>query len=164
MGHQLIGFLSGCIQRYRVIHLVIRAIRHFFITAIHGRTGRINQMLYRGMPLIVRMAAGFQNVIEADHVALDVGIRVGDGVANASLGTQIDYNIRMVLFKNAVDTYLVRKVALDKGIVFKFLKLRKASFLDADIIVIVHVIQTDDYGIRLSGQNTLGKVRADKTG
>lgn len=70
----------------------------------------------------------------------------------------------MVLFKNAVDTYLVRKVALDKGIVFKFLKLRKASFLDADIIVIVHVIQTDDYGIRLSGQNTLGKVRADKTG
>lgn len=68
MGHQLIGFLSGRIQRYRVIHLVIRAIRHFFIATIHGRTGRIDQMLYRGMPLIVRMAAGFQNVIEANQV------------------------------------------------------------------------------------------------
>ena len=68
MGHQLIGFLSGRIQRYRVIHLVIRAIRHFFIATIHGRTGRIDQMLYRGMPLIVRMAASLQNVIEANQV------------------------------------------------------------------------------------------------
>ena len=110
------------------------------------------------------MTAGFQNVIEANHVALDVGIRVGNGVANASLGTQIDHNIRMVLLKNAVDKCLIRKIALDKGVVLELLKLSKTSFLDTNIIILVHVIQTDDLGIGLGSQDTLGKVGTNKTG
>lgn len=110
------------------------------------------------------MAASFQNVIEANHVALDVSIRVGDGVTHTSLSTQIDHNIRVMLLKNAVDKCFVRKVSLDKCIVLELLKLRKTSFLDADIIVIVHVIQTDDIGIRLGSQDTLGKVGTNETG
>ena len=110
------------------------------------------------------MAAGFQNVIEDNHVTLDVGVRVGNRVANASLSTQIDHNIRVILLKNAVDKCLVRKVALDKSVVFELLKLRQASFLDTNVVIIVHVIQTDDLGIRLGSQDTLGKVGADKTG
>jgi len=110
------------------------------------------------------MAAGFQNVVEANHIALDVSIRVGDGIANTSLSTQIDHNIRMVLLKNTVDTYLVRKVALDKGIVFKFLKLSKASFLDANVVIIVHVVQANDLGIWLCGQDTFCQVGTDEAG
>ena len=109
------------------------------------------------------MTAGFQNVIEANHVALDVSIRVGDGVTHTSLGTQIDHNIRLILLKNAVDKCLIRKVALDKGVVLELLKLCKTSFLDADIIVIIHVVQTDDLGIQLGSQDALGKVRANET-
>ena len=86
------------------------------------------------------MTAGFQNVVEADHIALDISIWVGDGVTNTCLRTQIDHNIRVMLLKNAVDKCFVRKVSLDKCIVLELLKLRKTSFLDADIIVIVHVI------------------------
>ena len=110
------------------------------------------------------MTAGFQNVVEANHVALNVGIRVGDGVTHTCLSTQIDHNIRVILLKNAVDKCLVCKISFYKGIVFKFLKLLKASFFDANIIIIVHVVQTNDLGIRLGSQDTLGKVRADKTG
>jgi hypothetical protein len=95
------------------------------------------------------MTASFQNVIEANHVALDVGIRVGDGVANASLGTQIDHNIRVILLKNTVDKCLVRKIPLDKGIVFELLKFCKTRFLDANVIIIVHIVQADHLGIRL---------------
>ena len=80
------------------------------------------------------MTAGFQNVIEADHIALDVSIRVGDGVTYTSLGTQIDHNIRVILLKNAVDQRLVRKVVLDKGIALELLEFRKACFLDTNII------------------------------
>ena len=108
------------------------------------------------------MTAGFQNVVEANHVALNVGIRVGDGVTHTCLSTQIDHNIRMILIKNTIDECLVRKVALDKGVVFELLKLRKSSFLDTNIIVIVHVVQTDDLGIQLGSQNTLGKVGANE--
>ena len=110
------------------------------------------------------MAAGFQNVIEADHVAFNISIRVGDRVTNTRLGTQIDHNIRMILLENAVDQLFICKVALNKGVICKLLQLCKASFLDANIIIIVHVVQTDYLGIRLSGQDTLGKVGADKTG
>ena len=110
------------------------------------------------------MTTGLQNVVESNHVALDVGIRVGNGVTNASLGTQIDHNIRVILLKNAVDKRLVCKVALDKCIVLEILKFRKARFLDANVVIIVHVIQTDDLSIRLSSQDTIGKVRANETG
>ena len=110
------------------------------------------------------MTAGFQNVVKANHVAFDVSVRVCDGVTHTCLSAQIDHNIRVILLKNAVDQRLVRKIALNKGVFLELLKLSKTSFLDANIIIIVHVIQTDDLDIRLSGQNTLGKVGADKSG
>ena len=110
------------------------------------------------------MAAGFQNVIETNHITFDVSIRIRDGIANTSLRAQIDHNIRMVLLKNTVDECLVRKAALDKDIVLELLKLGKACFLDANIIIIVHIVQTNDFGIWLSGQNTLCKVGTDEAG
>ena len=42
-------------------------------------------MLYSGCAIVVGVAAGFQNVIEADHVGLDVCVRIGNGVTNAGL-------------------------------------------------------------------------------
>ncbi len=41
MSHQFIGLLGCCIQRYRVIDLIIRTVRHFFIAAVYRRTRRI---------------------------------------------------------------------------------------------------------------------------
>ena len=110
------------------------------------------------------MTAGFQNVIEANHVALDIGIRVGDGVAHTSLGTQIDHNVWVILLKNAVDKCLIRKVTLDKCIVLELLKLCQTSLLDTNIIIIVHVVQANDLSIRLSGQDTFCQVGTDEAG
>ena len=87
MSHQFIRFLGCRIQRYRVINLVIRAVRHFLITAIDRRTGCINQMLHRSMAIIIRMAAGFQNVIETNQVCFHICIRVCNRITNASLST-----------------------------------------------------------------------------
>ena len=98
------------------------------------------------------MAAGFQNVVETDHIAFDVGIRVGYGVTHTSLRTKVDYNVRMVLLKDAIDEGFVCKVSFYKGIVLKFLKFSKTSFFDADIIVVVHVVQTNDPSIRFCSQ------------
>ena len=110
------------------------------------------------------MAAGFQNVIEANHVTLDVGVRVGDGIADTSLSAQIDHNVWVILLKNTVDESFIRKVALDKGIILELLKLCQTSLLDTNIIIIVHVVQANDLGIRLSGQDAFGKVGTDETG
>lgn len=110
------------------------------------------------------MAAGFENVIEANHIAFNVGIRVGDGVANTCLCTEIDHDIWMILLKDAVDKGFVCKIALNEGIVLKFLKFSKTSLFDADIIVLVHVVQPDDFCVRFSGQDTLGQVGTNETG
>ena len=163
MSHQLIGFLSGCIQRYRVIHLVIRAIRHFFIAAIHGRTGRINQMLYRGMPLIVRMAAGFQNVIEANQVCFHIGIRVRNGIADTRLRTEVHYDFRLILLKDRFDHSLVCQIAFYETEIFKLLQFVQTCFLQAHIIIVVHVVQTHNLDTLHRGEQTLCKVGTNET-
>lgn len=42
-------------------------------------------MLYALSAVVIGMAAGFQNVVKANKVTFDVGIRVGDGIAHTCL-------------------------------------------------------------------------------
>ena len=104
------------------------------------------------------VTAGFQNIIEAEHIALDVSVRVSDGVTNTCLCAEIDHNIWVVLLEDAVDESLVRKVSLNECVVFKLLKFCQTCFFDADIVVVVHIVQTDDLSFRLSCKDTLCKV------
>ena len=60
------------------------------------------------------MAAGFEDVIEADEVGLDVSVGIGDAIAHASLGSQIHDNMRLILGENAVDEGAVGYVAADE--------------------------------------------------
>ena len=61
------------------------------------------------------VAAGLTNVVEADHIALNVGIRVGDGIAHTCLCCQVYYYFRLVVGKNFVDECFVSQVAFDEG-------------------------------------------------
>ena len=45
MCHQLIRFLSGCIQRHRIIYLVIRAVRNLLVGTVDGGRRSIHQVL-----------------------------------------------------------------------------------------------------------------------
>lgn len=33
-------------------------------------------MLHTGFAVVIRMTAGFQDIVETDHVGLDIGVRV----------------------------------------------------------------------------------------
>ena len=61
------------------------------------------------------VTAGFKDVVEADDVTLDIGIRVLDAVAHARLGSEIHYNVEMVLLKEAVNEGFVGKVTFYEG-------------------------------------------------
>ena len=61
------------------------------------------------------MAAGFEDVVETDEVALDVGIGVGDAVADAGLGGEVHHNLRMIFGEDAVDEGAVGDVSADEG-------------------------------------------------
>ena len=62
-------------------------------------------------PFIVRMAAGFQNVIEANQVCFHIGIRVRNGIADTRLRTEVHYDFRLILLKDRFDHSLVCQIA-----------------------------------------------------
>ena len=60
------------------------------------------------------MAAGFEDVVEADDVGLDIGIGILDAVTDAGLGCEVDDNIELPFGKEVVDKGLVGNVTLNE--------------------------------------------------
>ena len=170
MGHQLVGFFGCGIQRYRVVYLIICGIRNFFVGSIYGRGGGIYQMLHTGFAVVIRMTAGFQDIVETDHVGLDIGVRVCDGIADASLSTKVYYNCRLVLCENLIDHCFVSKVAFVKLVsgfwmlCCAFLNFRKSPLFDGNIVIVVHVVQSHNVDRGLGSQKLQYQVAADEAG
>ena len=61
------------------------------------------------------MATGLEDIVESNHVGLDIGIGVLDAVADASLGSEVHHNLRMVFGEDAVDERAVGDVSADEG-------------------------------------------------
>ena len=47
VGQQLVALLGGGVERNGVVHLVLRAERHFFVAAVYAAAGSVHQMLHR---------------------------------------------------------------------------------------------------------------------
>ena len=103
MGQQLVALLGCGIERHRVIHLVISRIGHLLVAAIYRTTRSINEVLYAPLTTIITMSASFQDVVEANEVALNVGIRIGNGVAHARLGCEVYDHLKVILGKEPVN-------------------------------------------------------------
>lgn len=92
-----------------------------------------------------------------------------DGIAHPRLSRQVDNNVWVVLFEHAIHQRLVHQVALDKGAFDRtvcrgFFDLCQAVFLQAQIIVVVHVVKAYDVSGRKLPQKTYNKIRTDKAG
>ena len=169
MSHKLIALLGSCIQRYRIVYLVIGRIRNLLVGSVHRRRGSIDQMLNR-MLCFHRCTAGFENVIETDDVRLYVYIRIRYRVTNSCLRRKIDYYREMILLKQAVNKRTVGKISshkLPRAIGMRSCELFDLSetvFLDGNIIVIIHVIQSDNVYAMYGTQKFHNKVGTNKTG
>ena len=106
MRHELVTLLGGGIETYGIIYPVVRAERHLLVAAIDGTAAGIHQVLHRVV------SAGFQDIVEAYHIALDVGIGVLDGVTNPSLGSEVDNDIKVIRGKQLVNLALVCDIHL----------------------------------------------------
>ena len=58
------------------------------------------------------MSASLQYIIEAYHVALDVGIRISDAIAHTSLSCEIYHYVKVVLLEQLINQRIVSQVAL----------------------------------------------------
>ncbi|MPM24275.1 hypothetical protein SDC9_70756 [bioreactor metagenome] len=79
MCHQLVGLLGRRIERHRMIHEISFCKRHFFVRTVHRTRRSIDKMLHR------IMTASLQNIIETNDIALDIGIRMVNGVPDTCL-------------------------------------------------------------------------------
>ena len=114
--------------------------------------------------LYVVVAAGLEDVVETDEVALDVCAWVGDAVTHASLGCKVYDNVWLVAGKELVHQCLVGNVALDEGEVSELTECCKALFLDVDVVVVVHVVDADDVCSFNFGKQSLAQITANETG
>ena len=131
MGHQLVALLRGGVEAHGVVYLVVCRIGHLLVAAIDGRGRGIDQMLH------FVVAAGLQDVVETDKVALDVGVGIGDAVTHACLGGQVDHYCYLVFGEDCLHGCLVGDGSVDEGpVALQRLYLLQAFILDVDIVVI----------------------------
>ena len=156
MGHELVALLAGGVQAHRIVDLVVFAVGNLAVEAVHG-AGRSEHEV-----LDLVMAAGFQNVQEADQVALQVGIRVRDGVAHAGLGGEVHDLVELFFGKELVQGFLVVDAHLYESAVLVLGTLNhgavgevvaglldaafaESTVFEADIVIVVNIVEAHDF-------------------
>ena len=85
------------------------------------------------------MAASFKNVVEAYQIGFDIGIRVGDGVADTSLCCKVYNNSYFVLGEDFIyGSFVCYRVFNESPVSIESSNLRETLFFDIYIIVIGH--------------------------
>jgi hypothetical protein len=83
--HQLVGLLGRGVQADRVVDVVALGEGHAGVAAVDAGTRGVDQMLNRVL------AAAFEDVHEADQIAVDLGVGVEQRVAHTGLCSQVDH-------------------------------------------------------------------------
>ena len=108
MGKQFVALLGCGIQAHRVVHSIVRTEWHFLVAAIDARTAGVDQMLHRVV------TASFENVVETNHVGLDVRVGVLNAIAYSRLRGKVDNNIKVALGKKIINKSFIGNVAFDE--------------------------------------------------
>ena len=110
------------------------------------------------------MATGFEYVVETDDIALYVGIGVDDAVTHTGLCCKVYHNMWLVFCKYVADELLVGNVAfykLECGVLQQFFQ---ALLLKADIVIVIHVVDTDNNVLGRYSAKSFYQVGAYETG
>ena len=106
---------------------------------------------------------GLEDIVEAEHVGLDVGIRVLDGIAHTSLGCKIDDDLGVILLEDVIDSGLIGDVTTNEveGGCLKFVETR---LLQGHVVIRVHIVDTDDLCVNGVAEQTPHQITANETG
>ena len=111
------------------------------------------------------VAAGLEDVVEPDEVALDVGVGVGDAVAHACLGGEVDDYGYVVVREDVLHGGLVGDGGVDEGpVALQRFYLLQAFILDVDIVVVGDAVNADYLDVLDIMEQALDEVAADKAG
>lgn len=111
------------------------------------------------------MTTGFENVVEPQHIAFDISIRVGDRITHARLRGKVDDKIEVEVSKQLFYQSLVRDVAFDEGKRLPVPRQHlKPFFFQRDIVIVGNRVEADDMDAGKLLDQCFGKMAADEAG
>ena len=111
------------------------------------------------------VAAGLEDVVESDEVALDIGVGIGDAVAHACLGGEVDDYCYLVFGEDCLHGCLVGDGGVDEGpVALQRLNLLQTFILDVDIVIVGDAVDADYLDVLDIMEQALDEVAADKAG
>lgn len=111
------------------------------------------------------VAARLEDVVEPYEVALDIGVGVGDAVAHACLGGQVDHYCYLVFGEDCLHGCLIGDGGVDEGpIALQRFYLLQTFIFDVDIVVVGDAIDADHLDVLDIMEQALDEVAADKAG
>ena len=90
------------------------------------------------------VAASFEDIDEADEVAVDVGTWVLDRVTDPGLGGEVYDLVEFLVGEEFLHARAVGNVHLDKTEASKALELLKTALLERYFVVIVEIVEADN--------------------
>ena len=108
------------------------------------------------------VAAAFENIDEADEIAVDIGMRVQQGVAHAGLGGKVDDLVEFLGGEQRLHAGTVTDIQFDEAEFRVFGQSLEAAFLEADVVIIVEIVEADD--LVATRQQAQRGSHADKAG
>ena len=115
------------------------------------------------------MAAGLQQVVEAEDVGLDIHVRVVDAPAHPRLGGEVHHHVKAVFFKKLLQQGPVPEGAAHEHMAGPrtlrgLLDLPKAILLEAHLIIVVHIVEGHDGAALQLPQQAEHEIGPDKAG
>lgn len=109
------------------------------------------------------VAAGLQDIIESDKVALNVSVGIGDAVADSCLSGEVHNNGNLVFREDFLYCVFVCDGGVDKSpIPMQGFDFFQTLILDVDIVVVGDGIDSDDLDVLDIVEESLDEVAADK--
>ena len=163
--HQLIRLLGCRVERHRMIDLIVCRIRNLRVGSVNARAGRVDKMPDAGISCrrtVIRMPARLENIVKADQIGPDIGIRMRNRIPHARLRREVHNNVRFALRKSARYKLLIRDISPDKRKVRIRRQPGQPLFFNCDIIIIVHIVDAGYADARIFRQKPRAKRAPDK--
>src|SRR3546814_6425394 len=90
------------------------------------------------------VAAAFENVGEADQIAVDIGVRVDQRIAHTGLRGEVDHALEALFREQRRHAVAIGEIELDEAEARLAFELRKTRVLEAHVVVVVDDVEADD--------------------
>src|ERR1700722_11569137 len=90
------------------------------------------------------MAAAFQHIECADHVAIDVTMRIPQRVAHARLRAQMHHSVELLACEQRRDLCSIAEIEALETVLGKPLESLETRHLEIHIVIVIEVVESDD--------------------